>query len=91
MSDHFSDEQIAAIRKQADDLLAKLELTDEERDWSQQTAKVIFDETTDAHTSIPGEQYGRIRPVAAAAAAALAMITLQAWVQRIEQDNRPHN
>lgn len=89
MSDHFSEEEIAAIRQQAEDLLSKLNLTDEEREWSDKQAKLIHDNVTDAHFSIGGEAYDRIRPIAAAAAVAYALITIQAWVLRCERGPSP--
>lgn len=90
MSDHFSDDQIDAIRRQADDLLARLTLSAEEREWAEAQAKVIFGAVTAAYLQIGDEQFGRLRGMAVAGAVAFALITTNEWAMKLDKDF-PHS
>lgn len=77
-----TDERIAASMRDAQKLLVKLELTPEERRWASERAKHVMHSVTEELLSSE-KAFGEIRPVAAAAAIAFALVITNDWVTEV--------
>jgi hypothetical protein len=86
MSERFSDDDVEKILSQMTELFDRLKLTGEERAFAIQAGDAAYESVVNAHLSIPDESYDRIRAVAASAALAYALIKLDVWAGKLDED-----
>ena len=88
MAEHVSDEHIAASVRDAENLIAKLQLTEAERAWAKEQAKAAMKNVTDALLD-SGKAFAKLRVVAAPAAIAYALVLVKDWANASEKLERP--
>lgn len=84
MNEHVSDEHIAASVREAESLIAKLQLTDAERAWAKEQAKTVMKIVTDRFLD-SGSAFAELRVVAAPAAIANALVLVKDWASASEK------
>ena len=85
----YGDERIEAIRKQAEDVLAKLNLNAAEEAFAREHAKVVFDGITEAYLAKGNEFFDGTRALSAAAAVAYALILVNDWASKTDTEFPP--
>ena len=81
-TNHITDEQIAASWKHAEELLAKLDLSDVEREWARQQSKKVFHDVTEAFLT-SGMEFSDLRAIVAPAAMAFALSLARDWADTV--------
>lgn len=83
MPDRVTDSEIAARVAQAEDLLNRLDLSNEERAWAKEQSMIAFRAVSDALLN-RGDGFSRIRPVVVAAALAHSLSIAKDWAAKTE-------
>ncbi len=84
MTEHVSDAQIAASVRDAENLLAKLQLNERERTWAKEHARIAMKNVTDALLD-NGAAFAEMRVITAPAALAYALVLARDWAEEAEQ------
>jgi hypothetical protein len=84
MSEHVSDETIGASVRDAERILAQLQLTPQESAWAKAQAKTVMHSVTEELLN-SGKPLDELRPVAAAAAIAFALVMTRDWAREVSK------
>lgn len=87
----YGDERIKAIRKQAEEMLAKLNLNGPEEAFAREQAKLVFDGVTEAYLAKGDDFFDNTRGLSAAAAIAYALILINDWASKIDSEFPPQS
>lgn len=85
----YGDEHIEAIRRQAEAMLATLNLNPVEEAFAREHSKLIFDGITEAYLANGNEFSDRTRALSAAAAVAYALILVNDWALKTDTEFPP--
>ncbi len=85
----YGDERIEAIRKQAEAMLATLNLNPVEEAFAREHSKLIFDGVTAAYLAEGNEFFDQTRALSVAAAVAYALILVNDWASKTDTDFPP--
>lgn len=84
-----NDDRIEAVIREAADLISALNLTPDEEIFASDVAKRLHEEATTAYLCLDDEGLGKTRALSAAAAVALALVTVKEWARKVDSDFRP--
>lgn len=83
------DKHIEAAIRQAQALIEKLKLTDEEQHFAVRHAQLVHESATAAYLALGDDQIDRMRALSIAAAVALALVTVSNWANKTDSDFFP--